>query len=63
MSFQIDWPSFSLDFLERAKIQITSALNKSNTPTKICDLIQAKELFMVNILDVKIIPGQVTPGS
>jgi distribution and morphology protein 34 len=49
MSFQIDWPNFSFDFLERAKIQITAALNKSNTPSKICDSIQAKELFMVLI--------------
>ena len=46
MSFKVNWPQFSEQFIETAKTQLTEALNHGNKPTNIVDAIVVKELHM-----------------
>ncbi|KAI9207792.1 uncharacterized protein BJ171DRAFT_400053, partial [Polychytrium aggregatum] len=46
MSFKINWPKFSPEFIEQAKEQLTSALNKGHKPEKIVDRIVVQDLSM-----------------
>ncbi|KAJ3210467.1 ERMES complex subunit [Dinochytrium kinnereticum] len=46
MSFKVNWPRFSADFLAKAREQLTTALNKGDKPANIVDHIVVKELNM-----------------
>ncbi|KAI8823479.1 uncharacterized protein EV422DRAFT_550151 [Fimicolochytrium jonesii] len=46
MSFKLNWPSFSPEFMEKAKQQLTTALNKGEKPEKIAGQIVVHELNM-----------------
>ncbi|KAJ3091495.1 ERMES complex subunit [Quaeritorhiza haematococci] len=46
MSFKINWPKFSPEFVESAKTQLTDALNKGDKPDNIVDHINVKDLDM-----------------
>ncbi|KAJ3412169.1 ERMES complex subunit [Chytridiales sp. JEL 0842] len=46
MSFKVNWPDFGEDFLEMAKKQLTTALNKGNKPANIVGDIICEELYM-----------------
>ncbi|KAL2917793.1 ERMES complex subunit [Polyrhizophydium stewartii] len=46
MSFKINWPEFSHEFIDKAKEQLTVALNKGKKPENIVDRIEVKELDM-----------------
>ncbi|KAI8799831.1 hypothetical protein BJ742DRAFT_665816, partial [Cladochytrium replicatum] len=46
MSFKINWPRFSDEFIELAKEQLTAALNKGEKPAKIVDQIFVQDLNM-----------------
>ncbi|KAJ1558072.1 ERMES complex subunit [Nowakowskiella sp. JEL0078] len=46
MSFKINWPKFSAEFIEKAKEQVTVALNNGEKPAKIVDNIIVKDLNM-----------------
>jgi hypothetical protein len=46
MSFKVNWPIFSEEFLEKAREQMTTALNKGNKPANIVDHIICQELYM-----------------
>ncbi len=46
MSFKIQWPSFTREFLNSAKAQLGAALNKGNKPPNIVGDIIVKELYM-----------------
>ncbi|KAJ1539532.1 ERMES complex subunit [Nowakowskiella sp. JEL0078] len=49
MSFVINWPKFSDEFIEKAKCQLTVALNKGEKPAKIVDEIIVRDLNMGTI--------------
>lgn len=46
MSFQIEWPRFSVDFLEKAKTQLTAALSSSHKQEAVVDQITVTDLTM-----------------
>ncbi|KAL5031856.1 hypothetical protein BDV3_000816 [Batrachochytrium dendrobatidis] len=46
MSFKINWPEFSDEFLDQAKSQLTVALNNGGMPDNIVGRIEVKELDM-----------------
>lgn len=46
MSFCIQWPQFAPDFIEHAKRELESSLNKGVKPSNIHDAIRVKELHM-----------------
>ena len=46
MSFNINWPTFSPEFIHQAKTQITTALNKGSKPANIVGDIVVEELYM-----------------
>ncbi|KAJ3054556.1 ERMES complex subunit, partial [Rhizophlyctis rosea] len=46
MSFNINWPTFSPEFIQQAKTQITAALNKGQKPANIVGDIVVEELYM-----------------
>ncbi|RKO88456.1 hypothetical protein BDK51DRAFT_11658, partial [Blyttiomyces helicus] len=46
MSFNINWPEFSKEFIDQAKVQLTAALNKGDKPANIVDHINVTELNM-----------------
>lgn len=55
MSFKFTWPQFSKEFIEKAKIELTEALNKGDKPANIADFILVKDLYMGS--KVSINPG------
>ena len=48
MSFKVNWPTFSPEFLSKAKEQLQVALNKEgdDKPANIVDSILVQELYM-----------------
>ncbi|KAI9013018.1 hypothetical protein BC832DRAFT_276459 [Gaertneriomyces semiglobifer] len=46
MSFKLNWPTFSPEFMEKATAQLTTALNKGEKPANIVGRIEVKELNM-----------------
>ena len=46
MSFKIQWPTFTREFVHSAKAQLGAALNKGNKPPNIVGDIIVKELHM-----------------
>ncbi|KAJ1569678.1 ERMES complex subunit [Cladochytrium tenue] len=58
MSFKVNWPKFSQDFLAKAREQLTKALNKGTKPASMVDHISVVELNMgtkppdLEILDI-----------
>jgi distribution and morphology protein 34 len=46
MSFKVNWPKFSEEFLDSAKNQLTEALNKGNMPENIVGPITVKQISM-----------------
>ncbi|KAJ3294207.1 ERMES complex subunit [Borealophlyctis nickersoniae] len=46
MSFNINWPVFSPEFIAQAREQLTKALNKGEKPANIVDHIEVTELYM-----------------
>jgi distribution and morphology protein 34 len=46
MAFRFQWPKFSPEFIEAAKTQLTTSLNKGNKPKNIVDQIEVIDLSM-----------------
>ncbi|TPX61969.1 hypothetical protein SpCBS45565_g07133 [Spizellomyces sp. 'palustris'] len=46
MSFKLNWPTFSAEFMEKAQQQLTIALNKGEKPSNIVGKIEVKGLNM-----------------
>ncbi|KAI8904566.1 hypothetical protein DFJ77DRAFT_424276, partial [Powellomyces hirtus] len=46
MSFKLNWPAFSTEFIEKAKTQLYTALNKGDKPTNIVGDIRVHQLNM-----------------
>jgi distribution and morphology protein 34 len=46
MSFKINWPDFSPEFIEQAKKQLSVALNTGKKPENIAGAITVTELHM-----------------
>ncbi|KAJ3014937.1 ERMES complex subunit [Thoreauomyces humboldtii] len=46
MSFKLNWPAFSQEFIEKAKTQLYTALNKGDKPTNIVGDINVHQLNM-----------------
>jgi distribution and morphology protein 34 len=46
MAFRFTWPIFSADFLDRATLQLESALNGGTKPAQIVGRISVKELHL-----------------